>query len=43
MTAKNYVLVSVGVIFTLAGYFGPEDGGLLMLIGLSVLAWGFFS
>jgi len=44
MTTKNIALIAgftIGTIFTIAGYFGPEDEGLLMTIGLVMLAISF--
>ena len=38
---KFVAFCTIGVIFTLAGHFGPEDGGLLQLIGLGLVAWAF--
>ena len=33
-------LLGAGVTLTLAGYLGPEDGGVLELVGLIIVAIG---
>jgi len=33
-----YVVALIGLILTLAGFFGPEDEGTLEFIGLAILA-----
>lgn len=37
------IIVGVGLVLTLAGFFGPEDGGTLELVGLVVLGLGLWA
>jgi len=38
-----YVLLVVGAILTLAGWFGPEDEGTLAIIGLALIGLAIYA
>lgn len=41
--SRTAFIMIIGTILALAGFFGPEDGGTLELIGLAILGWGLYS
>jgi uncharacterized membrane protein len=38
-----YVLLGVGVVLTLAGFFGPQDEGMLELLGLVLVGLSIYA